>query len=140
MKLLKKIILIIVAVVVGEALLALLITMVQGNLLGGFSFQSATTSDFLIAGIGTFLAAVVAGIVVYLIVLKKHIVAHVIFSVLLTIESMWLIFIKDGGSEDPLWFDFAGYSSLIIGIWLFVIIHKWNFRRKVNSSPGNTIN
>ncbi|MBT8272433.1 MAG: hypothetical protein KJO77_01415 [Bacteroidia bacterium] len=115
---------IIAAVVAGEATLVLLITLIQEIIFDGISSESPFAELFL-GGLGTFLSAVAAGIVAYLIVGKKTVTPHIIISILVFIESTYLIFIR--GSSDPLWFDLLAALSLLIGIWTIVI---YSNRRK----------
>lgn len=129
MKKLKLVFEIIVAVLAGESMMGLLITIVQERIFGGISFNESPVFDLIFGGLGTFLCAFLAGVAAYLIVDKKTIIPNVIITILVTIESVNLIFFSN--SKDPLWFDTIAALSLLVGIWLGVLVYNQNYMKRI---------
>jgi hypothetical protein len=69
-----------------------------------------------IAGLGTFLSAIAGGWVAFRINSGKTILSNVFMSVMVVIETTWIL--KTFKAESPLWFDVLAALSLIIGILL----------------------
>ena len=113
---------IILAVIAGEFLLVLLTTIVQETIFGGISYAGSPLSHLILGGAGTFLAAFVAGLGAYLVAGRKSVVPHIVISLLIISESVWLVFYR--GTPDPLWFDIMAALSLLAGIWLGVLVFK----------------
>ncbi|MCB0655984.1 MAG: hypothetical protein KDC57_07610 [Saprospiraceae bacterium] len=111
---------IILAVVVGEAILVVLTTLVQENLFGGISYTNSSRFDLVFGGAGTFLSAVICGAVSYFLVNARTTIPLWIISTLITAESIWLIFFK--GTGDPVWFDLLASLSLLAGVWVGALL------------------
>lgn len=107
---------IIAAVLVGEITLILLTTVAQEVLFDGISYSSSSTLELIIGGLGTFIAAVLAGIMARW-VGKAYcrIVPHII-SLLILAETTYLISMNR--TLDPIWFDGIAGASLILGVWV----------------------
>jgi len=131
MKKFKLVFEIIVAVLAGESMMGLLITIVQENIFGGISFSESPVFDLIFGGIGTFLCAFLAGVAAYLIVCKKTIIPNLIITILVAIESVNLIFFSN--SKDPLWFDTIAAISLLVGIWLGVLVYNPTYLKTIFS-------
>ncbi|MCB0566362.1 MAG: hypothetical protein KDD01_18485 [Phaeodactylibacter sp.] len=113
---------IVLAVIAGEFLLVLLTTIVQETIFGGITYTHSPISHLLFGGAGTFLAAFIAGLAAYLLAGRKSVIPHIIISLLIIAESIWLIFYRE--SPDPLWFEATAAFSLLLGVWLGALIFK----------------
>ncbi len=107
---------IILATIIGYALMVLLITSIQEWIFHGVSYSKSSLSVLAIAGLGTFLSAVAGGWVAFRINSGKTILSNVFMSVMVVIETTWIL--KTFKAESPLWFDVLAALSLIIGILL----------------------
>ncbi len=107
---------ILIAVVVGEILLALGTTLAQEVFVDGVSWETSGRSDLLIGGLGSLLAAMVSGAVAFLIVRRASRIPVLVISVLVILETSWLVL--SGRSGGPLWFSVLGGALLIAGLWL----------------------
>lgn len=104
------------AIVLGEALLVILITLVQENLFGGVSWTETPLLPLGLAGLGTFVSAVVAGYMAQWVFKKRGFIPHIILTVLIVLETTYLL--MNDKTTDPLWFDLLAAASLIAGVWL----------------------
>ena len=118
-----KVLRILAAFVVAEILIYSLITLVQEVIFGGISYYGSPWFDIIFGGLGTFLSAFAAGLAAYAITKRQSVIPHIIVSILLLAESIWLIFYR--GTDDPLWFDVLASSSLFVGLWLGVWVLRW---------------
>jgi len=116
---------VILAAIAGEAMLVFRITIVHENIFGGISLTVSPFSHVVLGGAGTFLSAFLAGLAAYLIVGRKNVAPHIIISLLIVVETSWLIMYSN--TPDPLWFDLLASFSLIVGIWLGVGVFKLKF-------------
>ena len=115
----------VLAVVVGYAAMVVLITLVQEAWFGGVSFQASSIGVLAIAGIFTFLSAVIGGVICGRVAARRP-VLHVLPICLLVIaETIWLV--TSGPSTDPLWFEIMAGSSLLVGI----LAGGWMLRAKL---------
>ncbi len=112
----KKWIVIILATIIGYALMGLLITAVQEWIFHGVSYHKSSLPVLLTAGAGTFFSAVAGGWLAFIINSKKTKISNMIMSVLVVLETTWLF--TTGRADGPLWFDIAAALSLIAGILL----------------------
>jgi hypothetical protein len=109
-------IIIILATIIGYSLMGFLITIVQEWIFHGVSYNKSSLLVLAIAGIGTFLSAVIGGWVAFKINSKNTKISNVLMSILVVIETTWLL--KTYKADSPVWFDVLAALSLIIGILL----------------------
>lgn len=107
---------IILATVVGEALLVLLTTVAQEVLFDGISYSTSSDFDIYVGGFATFVAAVLAGMAASLIVKGQNHVPQIIITFLISAETTYLI--VAGKTTDPIWADALAGLSLVVGVWL----------------------
>ncbi|MFC4721020.1 hypothetical protein ACFO5O_01700 [Geojedonia litorea] len=107
---------IMIAIVIGELLLVLGTTLVQELIFSGIGWGNSSKFELLAIGLGSFLAAVASGAVAFLIVKQATGVPNMILSILVILETVWLI--KSGSSEEPIWFSGLAGALLILGIWV----------------------
>lgn len=107
---------IILATVVGEALLVLLTTVAQEVLFDGISYSTSSDFDIYVGGFATFVAAVLAGMAASLIVKGQNHVPQIIITFLISAETTYLI--VAGKTADPIWADALAGLSLVVGVWL----------------------
>ena len=112
----RKWLVIIIATLIGYVLMGLLITSVQEWIFHGVSYNKSSNSVLIIAGAGTFLSAVLGGWVAFRINSKNTKISNVLMSMLVAIETVWLL--KTYKADSPVWFDILAAFSLIIGIFL----------------------
>ena len=110
MKILRNII----AVVLGYVIMVLLITLVQEVWFGGVSWKGSSYSVLFVAGLFTFLSAVVAGIVATFISGRESRIPIIAMSIIVVLETIALV--VTGRIGGPLWFDFFGSASLVVGL------------------------
>ena len=101
-------------VVVGYLVMVALLFLVQDVSFGGISFDKSSTLELLIAGPLSALAAVVGGVTATAIAGMKTRTAGVVMSVIVVIETIYLV--TTGRVGGPLWFDLLGSGSLVAGI------------------------
>lgn len=104
------------AIILGEIALILFAFIAQEILFDGIRYNSATTFELGFGGLATFFAAVLAGIVARLVNRNYNYIVPLVISILITLETTYLI--TTNFTKDPVWFDIAGASSLVIGVWL----------------------
>ena len=107
---------IVIAIVLGEVILVLGTTLAQETLFGDISWHTSTQLELALGGFFAFLAAVLAGAVAYLLVKKTTLIPIVILSVLVFLETTWLI--QSGRSEEPVAVSIMAGGSLILGFWV----------------------
>ncbi len=112
----KKILLMVLAVILGELVLVLGTTFAQVVLVDGVHWGKSSTSEMLIGGIATIIAAVLSGAVAYLVVKKQNTIPLIVISILITLETTWLI--STGRTSNPLWFSILAGLGLIFGVWM----------------------
>ena len=123
----KKWIIIILATIVGYALMVILITSVQEWIFHGVSYNKSSLTVLAIAGLGTFLSAVVGGWVAFRMNSGKTRLSNIIMSALVVAETAWLLLTWK--ADNPVWFDVLASLSLIVGIMLSCNFHY--FRKLV---------
>ncbi|NND51365.1 MAG: hypothetical protein HKN54_03105 [Flavobacteriaceae bacterium] len=129
MKTVILIVRIVIAVICGEVILVLGTTLAQEVIVDGLNWYSSSKVELALGGFGSLLAAVISGIVAYMIVKKKSLIPIVILSILVCIETSWLI--GTGRSEEPLWFSIVAGATLVLGFWIGVWILN-HFKPSVN--------
>ena len=107
---------IVIAIVLGEVILVLGTTLAQETLFGDISWHTSSQWELTLGGFFAFLAAVLAGAVAYLLVKKATLIPVVILSVLVFLETTWLI--QSGRSEEPVAVSIMAGGSLILGFWV----------------------
>ncbi len=121
---------IILATIIGYALMGLLITSIQEWIFHGVSYNKSSLAVLAVAGLGTFLSAIAGGWVAFRINSGTTILSNIFMSVLVVIETTWIL--KTFKAESPLWFDILAAFSLIIGILLgchLVYFRKFIFQK-----------
>lgn len=113
---LKFIFLVLIATVIGEVVLVLLTTVAQEVLVDGVHLKTSSNGDLILGGGATLLAGVITGFIVSLIVGKANKIAHILISILISLESTYLIL--SNKVSGPLWFDVLSAILLIASIWL----------------------
>ena len=103
----------------GYAIMVILITVVQEGFFGGVDWGVSSLGVLAVAGIGTFLSAVIGSFVGTWIAAGSRVVAHVM-SLLVATETV--LTTLDGTLDGPLWFIAASSGSLIVGIYLGSIL------------------
>lgn len=111
----ELIIRILIAIVIGEVILVLGTTLAQEGFFDGINWHSSSTIELVIGGAGSFLAAVASGVAAYLIVKKASLIPIIILSILVCLETFWLI--QTGRTDEPVWFSIAAGATLILGFW-----------------------
>jgi len=104
----------VLGVVVAHPAMALGITLVQETWFGGVGYHESSVAELAMAGLFTFLCAVLAGAIAALVAGRGGRVAALIMSALIVAETIWLI--MTGRADGPVWFDVLAASSLIVGI------------------------
>jgi len=113
------------AVVGGYFVMVVLITLVQETWLGGVSWQRSSPGVLFVAGTFTFLAAVVGGLVAGLVAGRSALAHGLLMCGIALIETTVLIL--TGRVEGPLWFDLMAAGSLLVGILLGALLHRFRF-------------
>ncbi len=104
------------ALVVGEATMVVLITLVQETLFGGVSFTRSSAGVLVISGVLTFLAAMAGGFVAAWIARGFPMLAALVLAAEVPVETAYLIL--SGRTIDPVWFDILAAGSLVVGLLL----------------------
>ena len=116
MKAISKIAIILLATVVGYALMVLFITAVQEWTFHGVSYYKSSPLVLALAGLGTFLSAIAGGWIAFRINADRTKISNNLMCLLVVCETTWLI--STSRADNPLWFDALAASSLIVGILL----------------------
>ena len=127
------------AVVLGEATMVLLITLVQENLFGGVSFTRSGGGALLVSGALTFLAAVLGGFVAGWIARGFPMLPAIVLAAEIPIETTYLIL--SDKTFDPVWFDSLAAGSLVVGLLLGGYVHvmlRPGSGTKLGMSPSTT--
>ena len=117
-----KILRIAAAVILGYVVMVLLITLVQETWFGGVSWNGSPYSTLFVAGFFTFLSAVVAGIFAAVISGGERVTA-IVMSGIVVLET--IVLLATGRVAGPVWFDFSGSASLVVGIIFGWAIFTW---------------
>ncbi|TXN37256.1 hypothetical protein FVB32_02925 [Flagellimonas hymeniacidonis] len=104
------------AVISGELLMVLLITLAQEIVVPGVKLGISSTSDIIIGGFGTLLSGTIAGFTATLIGGKTTTLPSILLSILVVLETSYLIFANK--ILNPVWFDVTAALSLIGAIWV----------------------
>ena len=104
------------AVIAGEVTLVLLSAFVQEVLFDGIFWTKSSVAQLIVGGSLTVLAAVASGWVAMWVAKKESYIPHLIISLLVSIETIWLV--RTHQTPDPAWFDGLAGLSLVAGIWL----------------------
>jgi hypothetical protein len=118
-------------IIIGYLVMVVLLFLVQDFWFGGVSFGESPWSVLLIAGVLSFGAAVVGGIVATGIAGLKSRATGLIMSGVVVIETTFLL--TTGQVAGPLWFDLLGSGSLVAGILLGSEL--WNRLKNSNKEP-----
>lgn len=121
----------IAAVLVGEFILVLGTTAAQEVLVGGLNWYTSSAWELIVGGVGSFLAAVLAGAAAFALVKQSTVLPIILLSLLVILETIWLF--QTGLAGDPVWFDLAGSASLILGFWAGRWLLSWILQRKAVS-------
>jgi len=111
----KKILLIILAIILGFASLTLFTAIAQEIIFDGISFTNSPLPTLIIGGGLSVLSAVLAGCIARLVYSPYKIIVPVIISLFIVADTTNLI--VNDITVDPVWFDLAAGISLIIGVW-----------------------
>jgi hypothetical protein len=103
----------ILAVVAGYAAMVVLITLVQESWLGGVVFGESSLRVLILGGAGTFLAAMIGGVIASAISGWRRIAPLVMCAVVVVETTTLVVTGRVGG---PLWFDLSAAASLLVGI------------------------
>lgn len=120
MKKIEIIIRILIAIIIGELILVLGTTLAQEVIFDGIGWNTSSYTELLIGGFGSFLAAVLSGAVAYLIVKQANQIPIIVLSILVFMETSWLI--QSGRFEEPIWFSVVAGGTLIVGFWVGKLI------------------
>lgn len=112
----KNILRVVAATILGEIALIIFAFIAQEVLVNGIRYNSATIFELTFGGIATFTAAVLAGVVARLVNGEYNFIVPLVISILITLETTYLI--STNFTKDPIWFDVAGASSLVLAVWL----------------------
>lgn len=115
MSLLKQILRIVLAVIAGEIVLVLGTTFAQDILVDGVYWNTSPPLDLVLGGSFSIFAAILAGAVAYLITARKNSIPLIILSILVALETTWLI--TTGRTSNPTWFSLLSGLALIVGFW-----------------------
>ncbi len=107
---------IILAIFVGELLLVLGTTLVQEIMFHGIGWYESGPMELVLGGLGSFLAAVLAGAAAFSIVRRQTEIPLGVLSLLVILETFWLI--QTGKASGPVWFDVLGGITLVLGFWV----------------------
>ncbi|WP_298896862.1 hypothetical protein [uncultured Psychroserpens sp.] len=122
----NKILKIILAVIIGEVLMILLITLAQEIIVDGVKLNSSPISNIIIGGLGTLMSGLTVGAVATCVAGKSNYIPIIILSIFVVIETTYLI-IADK-INNPIWFDAMAAISLIGTIWLGYYFNKFLFK------------
>jgi len=113
----------VVGIIVGEFSLVILTTIAQEVLVDGVDWQTSSQIDLAIGGVATGLAGVLTGIIASCIGGKNNPWPVRIISVLVAVETTYLI--VSGKSGSTLWFSIVSAVALIVSIWIgFYVLRK----------------
>lgn len=112
----KRVFQIALAVICGELLMIILITLAQEVVVNGVKVGTSPISDIAIGGIGTLLSGAIAGFIATLIVGRTSKLPALILSILVVTETTYLIL--SNKILNPIWFDALAALSLIGSIWI----------------------
>jgi hypothetical protein len=100
--------------------MVILITLVQEKWFGGVSYHKSSRPVLFVAGLLTFVSAVMGGLVAAWISGNYFLVPGIVMSLAIVTETTFLI--RKGKVDGPLWFDISAAGSLIVGILLGVYL------------------
>lgn len=123
---LKTGLLIVIAAVAGYLAMVLLITIVQEWIFGGVSYNKSSLWVLALAGLGTFLSALIGGWVAFAINRYQTKISNIIMSIVVVVETSWLL--TTWNADNPVWFDVLASGSLILGILLATKLHFLRIR------------
>lgn len=123
---LKTGLLIVIAAVAGYLAMVLLITIVQEWIFGGVSYNKSSLWVLALAGLGTFLSALIGGWVAFAINRYQTKISNIIMSIVVVVETSWLL--TTWKADNPVWFDVLASGSLILGILLATKLHFLRIR------------
>lgn len=118
----KNIFKVVLAAVVGEAVLVLLTTVAQEVIVDGVNLETSSTLDLFLGGGATLLAGIITGLIISLISGKTVKLPHIIISLLIGIETTYLI--VSNKVSGPIWFDIVSGLALIGSIWIGYILFQ----------------
>ena len=116
MKSRTRILLTVLATVIGTLSLVLYTTLSQKVIFKGLSFCTSTNSELAIGGMATFGSAVVSGFIASLIVVRDNYWPHLLIS--LFILAKMSVLALCGHWSGPMWFESGLHLSLLGGVWL----------------------
>jgi len=125
---LKNIAIILIATVIGYASMGLFISAIQEWIFNGVSYYKSSLTVLAIAGLGTFLSAVAGGWIAFKINSYRRRFSNYAMCILVIFETTWLI--NTHRSDNPIWFEVAAATSLIVGILLGCNIDYFKNDRK----------
>ncbi len=110
-----RILLSVLATLVGGLSLVLYNTLSRDIIFNGLSFCSSTDIELFMAGLSTFASATIAGFIASLIVVRDNIWPHFLISLFIIAKMAFILvhFHPNG----PIWFETALQLSLLGGLW-----------------------
>ncbi len=111
-----RVLLTILATVIGGLSLVLYTTISQDILFDNLSFCTSTNQELILGSMAFFTSAVLAGFIATLIVVKDNYLPHSVISLFIVAKMSFAVLC--GQWHGPLWFETGIHLSLIGGIWL----------------------
>ncbi len=110
-----RILLSILATLIGGLSLVLYNTLSRDILFEGLSFCSASDIELFMAGLSTFASATIAGFIASLIVVRDNIWPHFLISLFIVAKMAFILFHLQ--ANGPVWFESGLQLSLLGGLW-----------------------
>ncbi|NAY90806.1 hypothetical protein GTQ34_02650 [Muricauda sp. JGD-17] len=115
MKSRTRILLAVLATLVGGFSLVLYNTLSRDIIFSGLNFCSSSDIELIMAGLSTFASATIAGFITSLIVVRDNNWPHFLISLFIVAKMSFIIIHLQ--SSGPVWFEAALQLSLLGGLW-----------------------
>ncbi|WP_222984315.1 hypothetical protein [Flagellimonas meishanensis] len=110
-----RILLSVLATLVGGLALILYNTLSRDIIFNGLNLCSSSDVELFMAGLSTFASASIAGFIASLIVIRDNVWPHFLISLFIVAKmSFILVHLPSNG---PIWFESALQLSLLVGLW-----------------------
>jgi len=111
----KQLVRILLATIAGEISLVLFTTIAQEVIVDGVHFATSSTMDLILGGFATLVAGALAGMVASTLGGKDNKWPHVIISLFIITETIYLM--ASGKTGNPIWFSTVSSVALILSVW-----------------------
>jgi len=127
----KQILKTVLAIICGEVIMILLITVAQEVIVNGVRIGASPLQDIIIGGTGTIISGIIAGFVSTFIGGISNRIPAIGLTILVIIETTLLIVLEK--INNPIWFDASAALSLIGAIWVGYYLFQKLKNRRLNS-------